>query len=154
MGATGMAKRFWRRYREAAQTDPVLYSPATSPDRLGSLEYAFAGCAYMLRRQPNSRIILAATLAVTAVALWLRIDAIEWALLILTVASVWIAEFVNAALEAAVNLASEDIHPMAAVAKDVAAGAVLIAAFAAALIGLLILGPPLIDQLQASASAV
>ena len=147
-----MTRRVWRQVREAAQTDPGQYSPMTSPDRFRSLAYAAAGCAYMLRRQTNIRIILAATVVVIAVGLWLRIDAIEWALLVLAIGIVWLAEFINAALEAAVNLASEGFHPMAKVAKDVAAGAVLIAALAAAIIGLLILGPPLFDQLHASAS--
>jgi diacylglycerol kinase len=61
----------------------------------------------------------------------------------LTVGLVWVAEFVNTSVEAVVDLLSPDIHPLAKVAKDVAAAAVLIAALAAVVIGLLILGPPL-----------
>jgi diacylglycerol kinase len=56
---------------------------------------------------------------------------------------VWMAEFMNTALEALVDLASPDYHPLAKVAKDVAAAAVLVGALGAVLIGLLILGPPL-----------
>jgi len=59
------------------------------------------------------------------------------------IAIVWIAEFINTALEAVVDLASPAHHPLAKVGKDVGAAAVLIAALAAVLIGLLILGPPL-----------
>jgi diacylglycerol kinase len=59
------------------------------------------------------------------------------------VALVWMAEFVNTALEAVVDLASPDLHPLAQVGKDVAAAAVLVGAATAVVIGLLILGPPL-----------
>jgi diacylglycerol kinase len=62
-------------------------------------------------------------------------------------ALVWMAEFINSALEAIVDLASPDAHPLAKVGKDVGAAAVLIAAVSAALVGLLILGPPLGQRL-------
>jgi diacylglycerol kinase len=57
------------------------------------------------------------------------------------------AEFTNAAIEAVVNLASPGIHPMARVAKDVAASVALLAAIAGAIVGALIIGPPLLDKL-------
>jgi diacylglycerol kinase len=60
---------------------------------------------------------------------------------------VWMAEFVNSALEATVDLASPEAHPLAKVGKDVGAAAVLIAALAAAAIGVLVLGPPLAARL-------
>jgi diacylglycerol kinase len=63
--------------------------------------------------------------------------------LILTIAMVFSAEFINTAIETVVDLASPEIHPLAKIGKDVGAGAVLVAALAAILIGLLILGPPL-----------
>ena len=71
----------------------------------------------------------------------------EWAIIILTVALVWAAEFANTALEAVVDLASPEKHPLAKVGKDVGAAAVLIAALTAVLVGLLILGPPLWERL-------
>ena len=58
------------------------------------------------------------------------------------------AEFINAAIEAAVNVASPEFHPMAKVGKDVAAAAVLLGAVSSAVIGLLIFGPPLLERLQ------
>jgi undecaprenol kinase/diacylglycerol kinase (ATP) len=88
-----------------------------------------------------------ASVLVFVVALWLQIDTTGWAILILAVTVVWMAEFLNAAVEAVVNLASPDFHPMAKVAKDVAAASVLLGAVASALIGLLILGPPLLAKL-------
>ena len=122
----------------------------TSVNRISSFRYALSGCAYMLRYQKNTRIMSASTIAVVVVGLWLGIGAMDWALLLLTVALVWISEFINAAIEAAVNVAGPQYHPMAKVAKDVAAGTVLLASVAAFVIGLLILGPPLLDTLGGS----
>ena len=129
-----------------ARIKPDEHSPVTSPNRIRSLGYAIAGCLYMLRRQKNVRIQAIASAAVLLLALWLGISALEWALLILTVAMVWITEFINAAIEAAVNLTTPDLHPMAKVAKDVAAAAVLLGVLASVIVGCLILGPPLIDK--------
>lgn len=105
----------------------------------------------MLRYQKNTRILLAATAIVIPAALALGIDAQQWAILILTMGSVWVTEFINAAIEATVNVSVSEIHPMAKAAKDVAAAAVLITVFVAVVIGLLILGPPLFDLLKTSA---
>lgn len=70
----------------------------------------------------------------------------DWALIVLAIAMVWTAEFINTALEAVVDLASPTQHYLAKVGKDVGAAAVLIAAAASAVIGLLILGPPLLQR--------
>ncbi|HVM72778.1 MAG TPA: diacylglycerol kinase family protein, partial [Anaerolineales bacterium] len=72
-----------------------------------------------------------------------------WAVLFLTIALVWISEFINTALEAVVDLASPELHPLAKVGKDVGAAAVLLAAITSVLVGLLILGPPLLEKLKA-----
>jgi diacylglycerol kinase (ATP) len=88
-----------------------------------------------------------ASLVVVLLAFWLRLSLTHWALLVLAMALVWMAEFINSALEATVDLASPDVHPLARVGKDVGAAAVLIAAVSAALIGLLILLPPLVQRL-------
>lgn len=74
---------------------------------------------------------------------WLQIPPHDWAVLVLAIAMVFTAEFINTAIEAVVDLASPQKHPLAKVGKDVGAGAVLVAALAGVLIGLLILGPPL-----------
>jgi len=86
-------------------------------------------------------------MAVFALGFWLRLPARDWAVLIVTVTMVVTAEFINTAIEAVVDLASPQKHPLAKVGKDVGAAAVLIAAGAAVLIGLLILGPPLWEKL-------
>ncbi len=128
--------------------NPAHYSPIVSQNRLASLRYALAGWAYMLRYQKNIRIQAVATVAVALLALWLQITPAEWAILALIITLEWVMEFINAAIEAAVNLASPELHPMARVSKDVAAGAVLLVAVASVIIGLLILGPPLLARLQ------
>ena len=144
-----MTRGIWRRIHSAAEADPERYSPSTSPNRSHSFAYAIAGCAYMLRYQKNTRILLAATAIVIPAAIPLGIDAQQWAILILTIGNVWVAEFINGAIEAAVNLSVSELHPMAKAAKDVAAAAVLITAFVAVFIGFLILGPPLLGWLNA-----
>ena len=127
--------------------NPDQYSLITSPNRVQSLGYAIAGWLYMLRYQKNTRIMSVASIVVFGVAFWLQVDALRWAILVLTITAVWMAEFLNAGVEAVVNLASPDFHPMAKVAKDVAAAAVLLCAVASVLVGLLVLGPPLIAKL-------
>jgi len=127
--------------------DPNRYNAlGNSPNRVESLGYALAGWLYMLRHQKNTRIMAVASVTVFIVAVWLEIDPGGWAVLILAITGVWMAEFLNAAVEAVVNLVSPEFHPMAKVAKDVAAAAVLLGAVASALIGLLILGPPLLAK--------
>lgn len=111
--------------------------------RLFSFRHAFRGWWYVLRTQRNAGIHVVIATAVFALSLWLRLDTLDWAILILTTAMVFTAEFLNTAIEAVVDLASPQKHPLAKVGKDVGAGAVLIAAVAAVLVGALVLGPPL-----------
>jgi diacylglycerol kinase len=80
---------------------------------------------------------------VVTVGLWLGLSPTHWAIIVLTIAMVFTAEFINTAIEAVVDLASPVHHPLAKVGKDVGAGAVLVAALAGIVIGLLIIGPPL-----------
>jgi diacylglycerol kinase len=127
--------------------NPDHYSSLTSPNRLQSFGYSLAGWLYMLRHQKNTRIMSVASFLVMAVAVWLQVNLIGLALLVLAITVVWMGEFVNAAVEAVVNLASPDFHPMAKVAKDVASAAVLLGVVASVIIGLLILGPPLLQRL-------
>lgn len=101
----------------------------------------------MIRTQRNAWIHATFTVAVVIMGLWLGLDRLEWALIVLAIGGVWLAEFVNTALEAVVDLASPDMHPLAKVGKDVAAAAVLVGAGTAVLVGLLVLGPPLLEKL-------
>ena len=114
---------------------------------VGSFYFAFAGLFYLFRTQRNARIHLILGAVACAVALWLGISRVEFAILLVTIACVLILEGINTAIEAAVDLASPNLHPLAKTAKDVAAAMVLIAAIASVGVGLLILGPPLWYQL-------
>ena len=116
--------------------------------RARSFRYAFAGWWYVIRNERNAWIHATVSVTVFLVSLWLQLAPRDWALIILAVALVWIAEFLNTALEAVVDLASPQNHPLAKVGKDVGAAAVLIAAMASVLIGLLILGPPLWERVR------
>lgn len=117
-------------------------------NRARSFKYAFAGWWYVLRTQHNAWIHAVITTAVILLALWLKRPRQEWAILILTFMAVWMAEFMNTAIEALVDMASPEYHPLAKVAKDVAAAAVLLGAIGAVIIGLLLLGPPLWERLS------
>ncbi len=128
--------------------DPDDYSPITSTSRTASLSYALAGWLYMLRRQKNTRIQAAASIIVFGLALWLEIDFTGFAVIVLAITVVWMAEFMNAAVEAAINISAPDLHPMAKVGKDVASAAVLLGVVASVVIGLLILGPPLLEKVS------
>ena len=110
--------------------------------RLVSFADAARGIRELLR-EPNAQVQGLAALAVAALGLWLGIGRRDWALLVLAVGLVLSAEAMNTALEALADRAAPERHPLVAKAKDVAAGAVLIAAAAAAALGLLVLGPPL-----------
>ncbi len=118
--------------------------------RLRSFSYAFQGWYYVLRNEPNTWIHAVITVLIVLLAFWLHLSARDWAVLLLTIAMVWAAEFFNTAIESIVDLISPDEHPLAKAGKDVGAAAVLIAALTSIFIGLLILGPPLWERLSLS----
>jgi diacylglycerol kinase (ATP) len=120
---------------------PQSAKRATS--RFDSFRHAFAGWAYVIRTQRNAWIHSLVSVAVFVLSFWLGLRPVEWAIIVLAVALVWMAEFINTALEAVVDLASPNLHPLAKVGKDVAAAAVLVGALAAVIVGLFVLGPPL-----------
>ena len=116
--------------------------------RAEAFRYAFAGWWYVLRTQRNAWIHALATVLVIIVGLWLKIGRSDWAFIVVAIAFVWTAEFINTALEAIVDLTTKDHHPLAKVSKDVGAAAVLIASLTAVVIGIIILGPPLLEKLR------
>jgi diacylglycerol kinase (ATP) len=117
-----------------------------SRSRLASFHHAFAGWWYVLRTQRNAWIHALATIGVIVLGIWLGIERRDWTVLLLAIGLVWLAEFLNTALEAVVDLTSPKMHPLAQVGKDVGAAAVLIAAATSAAIGILILGPSLLEK--------
>lgn len=130
---------------EADDARPAEYrpQPPSLARTLRSFGYAGVGLAYLLRTQPNFRVHVLAAAGVLGTALWVGATALEVAVLALAIGLVMVCEAFNTALEAVVDLASPSVHPLAKIAKDVAAAGVLLAAAAAALAGLMILGPRL-----------
>lgn len=108
--------------------------------------FALRGVVEAVRGERHMRFHLAAAIVVAAVACWLQVDAHDWLWLIAAIGSVWTAELFNTAVERVVDLASPEFHPLAKAAKDVASGAVLIAAIFSAIIGIIVLGPPLWER--------
>ena len=97
----------------------------------------------MVRTQRNARIHLSIGSMVLVLAALLRLALVEWAILLLCIVAVIVAEMLNTVAEAVVDLVTDRYHPLAKIAKDVAAGAVLVTAIGSAGIGLLVLGPHL-----------
>jgi diacylglycerol kinase (ATP) len=94
-----------------------------------------------LRSEVHLRFHALATVVVIGLGFYYGITRLEWALVAISVACVWSAELMNTAIEALTDLASPEYHPLAGKAKDVAAAAVLLAAFGALAVGALVFGP-------------
>jgi diacylglycerol kinase (ATP) len=109
-----------------------------SPGLVDSFNYAFEGIIHVLRTQRNMRIHLGVAAAVLVVAVVADVTKLELISLLLAIAFVLIAEMINTALEAAIDVATSSFDPMAKLAKDIAAGAVLIAAINAVAVGYLV----------------
>lgn len=116
--------------------------------RVISFRHALVGWWHVIKTQKNAWIHAVATVVVILLSSWLNLPLRDWAVLIITISMVWMAEFLNTALEIVVDLASPDLHPLAKVGKDVGAASVLIAAASAVLIGIFLLGPPLLVKIQ------
>jgi undecaprenol kinase len=104
---------------------------------------AFRGIGHVISTQRNAKIQTAIGLVTLIAAGFLRVSIADWALLGFTVAVVLAAEAANTALEEIVNVISPELSEKARIAKDAAAGAVLLVAMGAVAVGLCILGPPL-----------
>lgn len=111
---------------------------------LRSFKYALAGIAYAIKTQTNMRVHVTAALLVILAAVLLQISARDWLFLLLAVTLVITTELINTALEAVVDLASPEIHPLAKIAKDTAAGAVLVTAAFAVIVGIIVFYEPLL----------
>jgi len=108
-------------------------------DRIRSFKYAFTGLWTLLRTQPNAWIHAVATAVVIGAGIAFRISAMEWCMIVFAIMSVWVAEAFNTALEFLADVAHPEWHPLVKKAKDVAAGAVLVAAIGATIIGAIVL---------------
>jgi diacylglycerol kinase len=119
-----------------------------SQNLLEAFRCAFSGLWYTLRTQRNMRIHILIAAAVVILGLWLQLPADEWAILAATSGLVLVSEMINTVVEGVVDLSCSDYHPLAKTVKDAMAGAVVLAAIVAVVVGLLILGPPLWGRLM------
>ncbi len=110
---------------------------------LAGAGYALRGVRFLLEER-NARVLAAATEATLAAGAYFSLGALEWCAVILAVTIVWVAEGLNSALERLTDLVSPEFHPLAGRAKDLAAGAVLLACVGAVSIGLVVFGPRLV----------
>ncbi|WP_223648374.1 diacylglycerol kinase family protein [Hymenobacter psoromatis] len=126
-------------------TGPAALPPAGRPGllrrRVASFGHALRGVGSALRSEVHLQLHAVATAVVLGVGLYFQLRPTEWALVALAVAGVWAAELFNTAIETLTNLLSPGYHPLAGRAKDVAAGAVLLAALGALAVGSCVFGP-------------
>ena len=112
-----------------------------------SFGYAFQGIFTCIRKERNMKIQCVAAVLVVIAGLILNISAIEWCICLALFGLVMALEHVNTAVEAVVDMVTEEYHPLAKIAKDTAAGAVLIAAIMAAIAGCIIFLPKIAQML-------
>ena len=117
-----------------------------TPRILQSLNWAFEGVIHVLRTQRNMRIHFGVAVLVLVAALVSGVDKLELIALLLAIAFVLIAEMLNTAVEAAIDVATTSFDPMAKLAKDIAAGAVLIATAVAVAVGYLVFSGQVADR--------
>ena len=115
---------------------------------LSGFGYAVAGIRWVLETQPNFRFHLAVAVAVVALGVCLQLPAHSWAVLASTIGGVLVVEILNTAVEVFVDLVSPDDRELAKQAKDLAAAAVLLAALTSVVVGIAVLGPPLLARLR------
>lgn len=108
--------------------------------RLKSFVYAFRGIVQLFVTQPNARIHAVAAVGVVAAGFGFRVSAIEWCLLVLSMGAVLGAEAMNSAVETLADEVSEQRRERIGLAKDLAAGAVLLVSIGATLVGVIIFG--------------
>ena len=113
-------------------------APGRAPSILDSFNYAFEGIIHVLRTQRNLRIHFAIAIVVVAAAAALGVERMELIALLLSIAFVLVAEMLNSAIEGAIDVSTTSFDPNAKLAKDVAAGAVLIASVTAIAVGYLV----------------
>jgi diacylglycerol kinase (ATP) len=113
--------------------------------RFRSFRYALRGARLLLFTQHNAWIHAVFSIAVVIAGLAFRISRLEWCAIVIAMMSVWTAEALNTSLEFLCDVASPEFHPLVEKSKDVAAGGVLISAIGAAIVGLLVFGPHLLQ---------
>jgi diacylglycerol kinase (ATP) len=121
-------------------------SARRAPGVFDSFNFAFEGIIHTLRTQRNMRIHLAVAFIVLVTALIVNVTKLELIALLISITFVLIAEMINTAVEAAIDIATTSFDPMAKLAKDIAAGAVLIASVNAIAVGYLVFAGKVADR--------
>ena len=112
---------------------------------INSFKYAIEGFVSSFKTERNMKIHIMAMIIVIALGLFFKLNKVEWCFIIIAIASVISAELFNTAIETVVDMVSPERNPKAKLAKDIAAGAVLVVAIGAAIIGFIIFGPQIIN---------
>ena len=111
---------------------------------INSFSYPIKGLRYAYKNEQNLAVDVGIALLVVIFGFLFRINKYEWAILVLTIGLVISCELINTAIEAVVDLVTEEYHPLAKVAKDTSAAAVLVFALVAVVVGLIIFIPKII----------
>lgn len=131
-----------------AKIDPSEYNALQGKtDRLSSMKYAIAGLIYMFRRENSTKVLVVATVVAFGLLVWLQVEVMAGLIVVLSLTIVWMAEIINSAIEAVVDMATDEIHPMAKVAKDVASTATLISGIVFIITMAVVFGPSLLEYL-------
>ena len=109
---------------------------------------AASGAAHVIRTQPNAWIEVTALLVVAAAAFYFRVSAIEWSVLLMCIFGVLALEAINTAVEAVIDLVSPHYHPLAKIAKDAAAGALVFGVLGSLCVAVAVFGPRLLALLS------
>jgi diacylglycerol kinase len=112
--------------------------------RLFSFAAAVSGALHVIRTQPNAWIELAALVVVAAAAWYFQVSAVEWAVLAVCIFGVLALEAINTSVEAIIDLVSPHYHPLAKIAKDAAAGALVFAVLGSLCVASAVFGPRIV----------
>jgi diacylglycerol kinase (ATP) len=123
-----------------------MSQPGGAPSLIGSFNYAFEGIIHVLRTQRNMRIHFGIAFVVLVAALIVDVTKLELIALLISITFVLIAEMLNTGIEAAIDIATTSFDPMAKIAKDIAAGAVLISTVNAVIVGYLVFAGKVADR--------
>ncbi len=129
-------------------TNRDRFRPVANPDRVSSFKHSLSGLWYVLRHEQSVPILSVYSLIIVALALWLQLDRLHFVALLIPAGMTWVVECLNTALEATVDLAMPQLHPLAKIAKDVGSAGTFLSASLSVLVSLILLAPPLLEKLN------
>ncbi|MGD6774492.1 MULTISPECIES: diacylglycerol kinase family protein [Bacillaceae] len=113
-----------------------------------SFSYAFEGLRFVLRTERNIKFHVFIAVVMISMSLFFQITKVEWLILFLVIGGMFVIEIINTAIENVVDLVTEEFHPLAKTAKDVAASAALVFACISVIIGVILFGPYIVAYLK------